>query len=50
MTKKLNEKEFIKENNENTGHDDSDNAEMATDDVVTMETLLEHAVNFFFFY
>jgi hypothetical protein len=47
LTKKLNENEFINENNENTVDDDSDDVEPATDDVATMENLLEHAKNHF---
>ena len=43
MTKKLNKSEFIDENNESTVDDDSDNVETATDNVATMENLLEHA-------
>ena len=43
MVKKLNENEFI-ENNENTIDDDySDNVETVTDDAAMMENLLEHA-------
>ena len=42
MTKRLNENEFI-ENNENAVDDDSGNVESATDDAVTMEILLENA-------
>ena len=42
MTKRLNENEFI-ENNENTVDDDSGNVESATDDAATMEILLENA-------
>ena len=41
MTKRLNENEFI-ENNENG------NVESATDDAATMEILLEHAKKTFF--
>ena len=47
MTKRLNENEFI-ENNENTVDDDLGNVESATDDAATMEILLEHAKNPFF--
>jgi len=43
MMKKLNESEFIDENNESTVDDDSDNVETATDDVTIMENLLEYA-------
>ena len=46
MTKRLNENEFI-ENNENTV-DDSGNVESATDDAATMEILLENAKKPFF--
>jgi hypothetical protein len=47
MTKRLNENEFI-ENNENTVDDDSGNVESATDDAATMEILLENAKKTFF--
>jgi hypothetical protein len=47
MTKRLNENEFI-ENNENTVDDDSDNVEPITDDAAVMENLLEHAKKTFF--
>jgi len=47
MTKRLNENEFI-ENNENTVGDDSGNVESATDDAATMEILLENAKKTFF--
>jgi len=46
MTKRLNENEFI-ENNENTVDDDSGNVESATDDAATMEILLENAKKHF---
>ena len=48
MTKKLNENEFIDENDENIVNDDSENVEAATDDVITIENLLEHAKKAFF--
>jgi len=47
MTKRLNENEFI-ENNENTVDGDPGNVESATDDAATMEILLEHAKKTFF--
>jgi hypothetical protein len=47
MTKRLNENEFI-ENNEYTVDDDSGNVESATDDAATMEILLENAKKTFF--
>jgi len=46
MTKRLNENEFI-ENNENAVDDDSGNVESATDDAATMEILLENAKKHF---
>ena len=46
MTKRLNENEFIK-NNENTVDDDSGNVESATDDAARMEILLENVKNNF---
>ena len=48
MMKRLNENEFINENNKNTVNDDLDNVETAMDDVAKMKNLLEHAKKLFF--
>jgi len=48
MTKKLNENEFINENDENIVDNDSGNIEAAMDDVITIENLLKYAKKAFF--